>query len=65
MGAITSSGGHLCIDLNHVELTGDQQRELLQGVERVVVEHLARFNAGAKIVTITHSPNNGAAPKPE
>ena len=60
MGAVITTGGHICVDLQNIEMTGDQQRELLRAVEEVVVRHLARIAAGAKIVTITMGPNNGA-----
>jgi hypothetical protein len=60
VGAVVISGGHICVDLKNVEMTGDQQRELLRAVEQTVVEQLARIAAGAKVVTITMGQNNGA-----
>ena len=60
MGAVITNGGHICVDLNNIEMTGDQQRELLRAVEQVVIEHLGRMAASAKVVTITMAPNNGA-----
>jgi hypothetical protein len=65
MGNIVSPVGHLCIDLTHVHMTGDAQRELLQAVEATVVEHLARVSREYKVVTITMAPNNGTKPRPE
>lgn len=65
MGTIASSVGHLCIDLSHIEMTGEQQRALLRAVEATVVRHLAEVASHYKIVTISLSPNNGARPRPE
>jgi hypothetical protein len=62
MGAVVFSGGHISVDLNDIEMTGDQQRELLRAVETTVVEYLARIAANTKVVTITLAPNNGASP---
>ena len=65
MGDIRFAGGHLCIDLNDVEMSGNEQRELLQAVQATVVAHLARMAAGFKVVTISLAPNNGHEPKPQ
>ena len=59
--------GHLCIDLSNIEMSGDQQRELLHAVEATVVKHLASVFVQSKVVTISLSPNNGqreAPPEP-
>lgn len=64
MGDIVFTGGHLCIDLNNIQMSGDQQRELLRAVEQVVITHLAKVAKEAKVVTITMAANNGAAPRP-
>ena len=53
------TGGHLCIDLTNVEMTGDQQQGLLRAVQATVVGYLARQSAVSKVVTISMSPNNG------
>ena len=65
MGAIVSAVGHLCIDLSHVEMSGDQQQDLLHAVQATVVGHLAKVASQYKVVTITLGPNNGQRPKPE
>lgn len=65
MGAIVSTVGHLCIDLSHVEMSGDQQQDLLHAVQATVVAHLAKVSSHYKVVTITLGPNNGQRPKPE
>lgn len=64
MGAIVSAMGHLCIDLSHVELSGDEQQALLQSVQAAVVTHLARVASQYKVITISLSPNNGQRPHP-
>jgi len=63
MGKIVSRAGHICIDLSNVEMSGDQQRELLRAVEATVVAHLARVFVQHKVVSITMSPNNGTRPR--
>ena len=65
MGAVISRGGHLCIDLTHIEMSGDEHRHLLHAVEATVVAHLARISANCKVVTISMSANNGQRPLPE
>lgn len=65
MGAIASPAGHLCIDLSHVEMTGDQQQALLRAVQATVVRHLAEIASHHKVITISLSPNNGQRPRPE
>ena len=56
-GALT--GGHLCIDLTNIEMSGEDQQKLLRAVQATVVAHLARQSAVSKVVTISMSPNNG------
>jgi hypothetical protein len=58
------TGGHLCIDLTNIEMSADEQQELLRAVQATVVAHLARHSAVAKVVTISMSPNNGQDPQP-
>ena len=53
------TGGHLCIDLTNIEMTGDQQQDLLRAVQATVVGYLARQSAVSKVVAISMSPNNG------
>jgi len=53
------TGGHLCIDLTNIEMSGDDQQKLLRAVQATVVAHLARQSAMSKVVTISMSPNNG------
>jgi hypothetical protein len=53
------TGGHLCIDLTNVEMTGDQQQDLLRAVQATVVGYLAQQSAVSRVVTISMSPNNG------
>ncbi|GEP54661.1 hypothetical protein [Reyranella soli] len=66
MGARAAlTGGHLCIDLTNIEMTGAQQQELLQAVQATVVKHLARQFASAKVITISMAPNNGFRPQDE
>lgn len=66
MGARAAlTGGHLCIDLTNIEMTGAQQQELLQAVQATVVKHLARQFASAKVVTISMAANNGYRPLDE
>ncbi len=62
MGSAVRPVGHLCIDLNEIRLTGDQQRELLGSVEAAVLTYLAKVSKEFKVVTITMAPNNGFAP---
>ena len=64
MGAIASPVGHLCIDLSHVEMTGDQQQALLRTVQAAVIGHLAQIASHYKVITISLSPNNGMRPEP-
>ena len=59
------TGGHLCIDLTNIEMSGDDQQDLLRAVQATVVAHLARQSAMAKVVTISMSPNNGFRPGEE
>ena len=65
MGAIVSTAGHLCVDLSHVEMSGDQQQALVHAVQATVVAHLAKLASHYKVVTITLGPNNGQRPIPE
>ena len=53
------TGGHLCIDLTNIEMSGEDQQDLLRAVQNTVVAHLARQSAMSKVVTISMSPNNG------
>ena len=53
------TGGHLCIDLSNIEMSGTDQQDLLRAVQATVVAHLARQSAVSKVVTISMSPNNG------
>jgi hypothetical protein len=59
------AGGHLCIDLSNIEMSDEDQQDLLRAVQTTVVAHLARQSASAKVITITMSPNNGTRPTPE
>jgi hypothetical protein len=59
------TGGHLCIDLTNIEMSGDDQQELLRAVQATVVAQLARQSAMSRVVTISMSPNNGQDPRPE
>ena len=59
------TGGHLCIDLTNIEMSGDDQQKLLRAVQATVVAHLARQSAMSKVVTISMSPNNGQEDQPE
>ena len=60
------TGGHLCIDLTNIEMSGDDQQKLLRAVQATVVAHLAGQSAMSKVVTISMSPNNGTdEPRPE
>jgi hypothetical protein len=63
MGEKISAVGHLCIDLSHVHMTGDAQRDLLHAVEATVVDHLARVSREYKVVTISLAPHNGTKDK--
>jgi len=65
MGAAVSTVGHLCIDLSHVEMSGNHQQELLQAIQATVVAHLAKVASHYKVVTISLGPNNGQRPKPD
>lgn len=65
MGAIVSTVGHLCIDLSHVQLSGDDKQALLQSVQAAVVTHLARVASHYKVITISLSPNNGQVIEPQ
>jgi hypothetical protein len=62
MGALRFTGGHLCIDLNGIEMSGDEQRGLLHAVESAVVGYLALLSTSYKVVTVSMSQNNGADP---
>ena len=53
------TGGHLCIDLSNIEMSDEDQQDLLRAVQTTVVAHLARQSAMSKVVTISMSPNNG------
>jgi hypothetical protein len=59
------TGGHLCIDLTNIEMSGEEQQDLLRAVQATVVAHLARQSAVSKVVTISMSPNNGQDPQPK
>jgi len=59
------TGGHLCIDLTSIEMSGEEQQDLLRAVQATVVAHLARQSAVSKVVTISMSPNNGQDPQPK
>jgi hypothetical protein len=58
------TGGQLCIDLANLEMSAEQQQELLVAVQTTVVKHLASRSA-TKVVAITMSPNNGYKPLDE
>ena len=58
------TGGQLCIDLANLEMSAEQQQELLLAVQTTVVRHLASRSA-TKVVAITMSPNNGYKPLDE
>ena len=58
------TGGHLCIDLTSIEMSGEDQQKLLRAVQATVVAHLALQSAVSKVVTISMSPNNGTRPEP-
>lgn len=53
------TGGHLCIDLTNIEMTGEQQQGLLRAVQATVVGYLAKQSAISRVVTISMAPNNG------
>jgi len=62
------TGGHLCIDLTSIEMSGEDQQKLLRAVQATVVAHLALQSAVSKVVTISMSPNNGTEedePRPQ
>jgi hypothetical protein len=59
------TGGHLCIDLTNIEMSGEEQQNLLRAVQATVVTHLARQSAVSKVVTISMSPNNGTEDEPD
>ena len=65
MGLVSSRVGHLCVDLSHIELTGNQQQALLETVQAAVVGHLANVASSYKVVTISLSPNNGTRKEEE
>ncbi|MBY0332531.1 MAG: hypothetical protein K2X49_17895 [Acetobacteraceae bacterium] len=66
MGAIRTAGGHLCIDLTKVQMTGEERRDLLDAIQETVVSHLARISARANVVTISMLPdNNGERERPK
>ena len=58
------TGGQLCIDLANLEMSAEQQQELLLAVQTTVVKHLASRSA-IKVVAISMSPNNGYKPLDE
>ena len=58
------TGGHLCVDLTNIEMSGEDQQDLLRAVQTTVVSHLARQSIASKVVTISMSPNNGTRPEP-
>ena len=58
------TGGHLCIDLTNIEMSGSDQQDLLRAVQATVVAHLARQSAMSRVVTISMSPNNGQEDRP-
>lgn len=65
MGDAVWSGGHLCIDLTYVKMSGNDLRSLVSAVQATVVEHLARQSLASNVVTISMMPtNNGFAPIP-
>ena len=39
------AGGHLCIDLSNIEMSDEDQQDLLRAVQTTVVAHLARQSA--------------------
>jgi len=57
------TGGQLCIDLANLEMSAEQQQELLLAVQTTVVKHLA--SRSTKVVAISLSPNNGYKPLDE
>jgi hypothetical protein len=59
------TGGQLCIDLANLELSAEQQQDLLLAVQATVIKHLASRPAATKVVAITLSPNNGHKPLDE
>jgi hypothetical protein len=64
MGARAAfTGGHLYIDLTHLEMSAEQQQDLLLAVQTTVVKHLA--SQSTKVVAISMSPNNGYKPLDE
>jgi hypothetical protein len=66
MGARAAlTGGHLCIDLTNIEMTGAQQEELLAAVQATVMEHLARLSEAANVITISMSASSGQRPQAE
>ncbi|MBK1659380.1 hypothetical protein [Paracraurococcus ruber] len=65
MGFRARGGGHLCIDLAYVQLTGAEQRALLRSVQETVVAHLAKISRTSGLVTISLLPEgNGAGDEP-
>lgn len=59
------TGGQLCIDLANLEMSAEQQQDLLLAVQATVVRHLASRPAATRVVAITMSPNNGYKPLDE
>jgi hypothetical protein len=53
------TGGHLCIDLTNIEMSADEQQQLLAAVQATVVAHLARHSEATKVVSISLSPTGG------
>jgi hypothetical protein len=59
MGGRAITGGHLCIDLGSIEMSGHEQQELMGIVQHAVVTFLVKVSTHAKVVTISMSENNG------
>jgi hypothetical protein len=59
------TGGHLCIDLTNIEMSADDQQDLLAAVQATVMEHLARRSEAANVVTISLSASSGQRPQAE
>jgi len=59
------TGGHLCIDLTNIEMSADDQQDLLAAVQATVMEHLARLSEAANVITISMSASSGQRPQAE